>query len=342
VALYPAHGRDAETLLRAADVALFRAKELGRNRLCLHDPSMLQQASNRFRVEQALRKAIEGGEFVLHYQPVICLGRRHTTAVEALLRWRRDDEQVVPAGEFITIAEQSGLMLELNEWILDSAAEACARWRRNGWPDARVAINVSAQQFVARNFRVELERVLARHALPPQAIELELTETMLQTGAVTVEALQVLRTLGVDTALDDFGTGYSSLTSLEQLPLSRVKLDRSVIGSADSNPRSAAIVHSIIRLCRNLGLQVTVEGVERVAQLDFLSACGEVSVQGFLLARPVEASAIVELVHATRSHVDKLLAEAEEQRAATLEDDLTSSVRMLRRTGRRAPNPARA
>jgi diguanylate cyclase (GGDEF)-like protein len=338
VALYPGHGRDAETLLRAADVALFRAKDLGRNRLCLHDPAMLQQASSRFRVEQALRKAIDGGEFLLHYQPVICLGRRRTTAVEALLRWRRDDEQVVPAGEFIAIAEQSGLMLELNEWILDSAAEACARWRRNGWPEARVAINVSAQQFIARNFRLELERVLARHALPAHAIELELTETMLQTGAVTVEALQALRALGVDTALDDFGTGYSSLTSLEQLPLSRVKLDRSVIGSADSNPRSAAIVHSMIRLCRNLGLQVTVEGVERVSQLDFLSACGEVSVQGFLLARPIEGSAIVELVHAMPGRLDKLLAEAEQQRAATLEDDLTSSVRMLRRHGRRAPN----
>jgi EAL domain-containing protein (putative c-di-GMP-specific phosphodiesterase class I) len=278
---------------------------------------------------------------VLHYQPVVCLGRQRTTGVEALLRWRREDDQIVPAGEFIGIAEQSGLMLELNEWILESAAEACARWRRNGWPDARVAINVSAQQFVAGNFLLDLERLLARHGLPSQAIELELTETMLQTGAVTVETLHGLRLLGVDTALDDFGTGYSSLTSLEQLPLSRVKLDRSVIGGADSNPRSAAIVHSIIRLCRNLGLQVTVEGVERVSQLDFLSACGEVSVQGFLLARPVEASAIVELVHATRGKLDELLGEAEQQRAATLEDDLTSSVRMLRRS-RRSANPAQA
>jgi EAL domain-containing protein (putative c-di-GMP-specific phosphodiesterase class I) len=165
---------------------------------------------------------------------------------------------------------------------------------------------------------------------------------MLQTGAVTVETLHGLRLLGVDTALDDFGTGYSSLTSLEQLPLSRVKLDRSVIVGADSNPRSAAIVHSIIRLCRNLGLHVTVEGVERVSQLDFLAACGEVSVQGFLLARPVEASSIVELVHATRGRLDELLGEAEQQRAATLEDDLTSSVRMLRRGRRRTQNPAQA
>ena len=335
VAMYPQHGRDAATLLRAADAALFRAKELGRNRLCLHDPSMLVRASNRFRVEQALRKAIEGGEFTLHYQPVVCLGRQRTTGVEALLRWRRDDDHIVPAGEFIEIAEQSGLMLELNEWILETAAEACARWRREGWPDARVAINVSAQQFVSGRFLLELEALLARHGLPAEAIELELTETMLQTGAVTVETLTALRVLGIDTALDDFGTGYSSLTSLEQLPLSRVKLDRSLIDGIDTSPRSAAIAHSIIGLSRNLGLQVTIEGVERPAQLDFLAACGEVSVQGFLISRPVESSLIIELVRGMRSRLDGLLEAAASARPSTVEDDLSSSVRMLRRSRRR-------
>ena len=331
VAMFPEHGCDATSLLRAADVALFRAKELGRNRLCVHDPSMLVQASNRFRVEQALRKAIEGGELVLHYQPQVCLGRRRTIAVEALLRWRRSDNQIVAAGEFIEIAEQSGLMLDLNDWILETAAEAVSRWRREGWPDARVAINVSAQQFLAGNFPIDIERLLARHGLPPEAIELELTETMLQTGAVTVEALHGLRLLHVDTALDDFGTGFSSLTSIERLPLSRVKLDRSVIAGVDSNPRSAAIVHSIIGLCRNLGLQVTIEGVERPAQLDFLAACGEVSIQGFLVARPVEASAIIDMVRYTRGHLDSLLEAAARERVATVDDDFSGSVRTLRR-----------
>jgi diguanylate cyclase (GGDEF)-like protein len=331
VAMFPEHGSDATSLLRAADVALFRAKELGRNRLCVHDPSMLVQASNRFRVEQALRKAIEGGELVLHYQPQVCLGRRRTIAVEALLRWKRSDNQVVAAGEFIEIAEQSGLMLDLNDWILETAAEAVSLWRREGWPDARVAINVSAQQFVAGNFPIDIERLLARHGLPPESIELELTETMLQTGAVTVEALHGLRLLNVDTALDDFGTGFSSLTSIERLPLSRVKLDRSVIAGVDSNPRSAAIVHSIIGLCRNLGLQVTIEGVERPAQLDFLAACGEVSVQGYLVARPVEASAIIDMVRYTRGHLDSLLQAAAQERPGTLEDDFSGSVRTLRR-----------
>jgi diguanylate cyclase (GGDEF)-like protein len=331
VAMFPEHGRDATSLLRAADVALFRAKELGRNRLCVHDPAMLVEASNRFRVEQALRKAIEGGELVLHYQPQVCLGRRRTTAVEALLRWKRSDNQIVAAGEFIEVAAQSGLMLDLNDWILETAAKAVARWRREGWPDARVAINVTAQQFMTGNFPLDIERLLHRHGLPPDAIELELTETMLQTGAVTVEALHGLRLLHVDTALDDFGTGFSSLTSIEQLPLSRVKLDRSVIAGIDNNPRSTAIVHSMIHLCRNLGLQVTIEGVERLAQLDFLADCGEVSVQGYLLARPVEEAAVIDVVRDARAHLESLLLAAEQERTADVDDDLTSSVRMLRR-----------
>jgi diguanylate cyclase (GGDEF)-like protein len=331
VATFPEHGRDATALLRAADAALFRAKELGRNRLCVHDPSMLVQASNRFRLEQALRKAIDGGDFVLHYQPQVCLGRQRTTAVEALLRWQRDDGTIVAAGEFIAIAEQSGLMLDLNDWILETAAEAVAAWRRDGWQDARVAINVSAQQFVTGNFTVNIERLLARHGLPPDALELELTETMLQTGAVTVDSLNGLRLAGIDTALDDFGTGYSSLTSLEMLPLSRVKLDRSVIAEVDSNPRSAAIVHSMIALCRNLGLQVTVEGVERPSQLDFLAACGELSVQGFLLCAPVERDAVVARVRDTRGQLDGLLKVAEQEPAPTVREDPTGQVRVLRR-----------
>ena len=151
-AAFPEHGRDAASLLRAADAALFRAKELGRNRLCVYDPELLIAASNRFRVEQALRKAIEGGDFVLHFQPQVCLARLETITMEALLRWRQNGQQIVPASDFIAIAEQSGLMLDLNFWVLEQAAQAVREWRQAGWTDARVAINVSAQQFVAGDF----------------------------------------------------------------------------------------------------------------------------------------------------------------------------------------------
>jgi diguanylate cyclase (GGDEF)-like protein len=331
VAMFPEHGRDATALLRAADAALFRAKDLGRNRLCVHDPSMLIDASNRFRVEQALRKAIDGGDFVLHYQPQVCLGAQRTTSVEALLRWRTSDTQIVPAGDFIEIAEQSGLMLDLNDWVLDTAASAVRDWRRNGWPEARVAVNVSAQQFLAGNFLADIERLLARHELPADALELELTETMLQTGAITVETLHGLRGLGVATSLDDFGTGYSSLTSIEQLPLSRVKLDRSVIAEVDRSPRAAAIARSIISLCRSLGLAVTAEGVERHEQLDFLADCGDVSVQGYLIGRPADGASIVDFAADSPVRIATLLHAAEMNRPPRSADDPTASVRRLRR-----------
>ncbi len=288
-------------------------------------------ASNRFRVEQALRRAIDAGEFVLHYQPLVCLGRLETTGVEALLRWRQSDSVILPAGEFIEIAEQSGLMLDLNTWILDQAAKDVRSWRDAGWTNAKVAINVSAQQFISGDFLGDVERLLELHGLPPDAIELELTENMLQTGAITVETLRALKMMGIMTALDDFGTGYSSLTSLERLPLSRVKLDRSVLAEVDSNPRAASIANSIIALCRSLGLQVTIEGLERTSQLDFLSACGDVSVQGYLVARPADASEILDIAGRMGPRMRALLDAAEGGRVQGFDDDSDGTVRRLRR-----------
>jgi diguanylate cyclase (GGDEF)-like protein len=334
VAMFPEHGLDATSLLRAADAALFRAKELGRNRLCFHEPSMLVDASNRFRIEQALRKAIKGGDFLLHYQPQVCLGTERANSVEALLRWRRSDTEIVTASEFVQIAEHSGLMLDLNDWVLDNAASAVRNWRDNGWPDARIAVNVSAQQFVAGNFVSTIERLLRRHDLPPDALELELTENMLQTGAITVETLHALRELGVATALDDFGTGFSSLTSLEQLPLSRVKLDRRLIAEVDHNPRAAAIARSIIVLCRNLGLAITTEGVERHEQLDFLASCGDVSVQGYLVSRPIDALAVVDFVLESTTSINNLLRTAESSRRPPRDGDMNGAVSLLRRLRR--------
>ena len=330
-AVFPDHGSDAASLLRAADAALFRAKELGRNRLCIYDPALLVAASNRFRVEQALRRAIDAGEFVLHYQPQVCLSRLEVTSVEALLRWKQSDSTIVSAGDFISVAEQSGLMLDLNDWILGQAARDVRAWRSAGWANARVAINVSAQQVMSGDFVGEIERLLLHHDLPADAIELELTENTLQTGAITVESLRALRMLGVATALDDFGTGYSSLTSIEQLPLSRVKLDRSVLAEVDSNPRAASIANSIVALCRSLGLRVTIEGVERVTQLDFLSTSGDVDVQGFLVARPTDAAGVLEAVGLMQSRVRALLEAAARIRVEDLPGDPEGTIRWLRR-----------
>jgi diguanylate cyclase (GGDEF)-like protein len=289
--LFPDHASDAEGLLRAADVALFRAKELGRNRFALYRPALYDAAAQRFRLEQSLRQAVEAGDLLLMFQPQVALHTFEVTVLEALLRWRKADGRIATATEFIHIAEKTGLIHELTDWVVRSATSTAAAWRAQGWHRACVAINVSPPQFFERDFVEQIARALEVTGLPPSALELELTETVFQTGSNTVDSLRRLRELGVSIALDDFGIGYSSLTSLEQLPITRVKLDRMLVQGVDSNPRSAAIVRSIIALCHGLGLQVIAEGVEREAQLEFLSHCGPVGVQGYLLAHPVTAEA---------------------------------------------------
>ncbi|HVS76335.1 MAG TPA: EAL domain-containing protein, partial [Steroidobacteraceae bacterium] len=308
--LFPDHADDPEGLLRAADVALFRAKELGRNRFALYRAALYDAAAQRFRLEQALRQAVEADELLLMFQPEVALGGCEVTALEALLRWRKPGGRIATATEFIHIAEKSGLIHELTGWVLRSATSTAAAWRAAGWHDARVAINVSPPQFFESDFVSQIARTLERAGLPPSALELELTETVLQTGTTTIDSLRRLRELGVSIALDDFGIGYSSLTSLEQLPINRVKLDRLLIEGIDSNPRSAAIVRSIVTLCHGLGLQVVAEGVERSTQLEFLAHCGPVAVQGYLLAHPVEAAAAPEEAKAAAARARTFLAAA--------------------------------
>ena len=288
--LYPDHAEDSEGLLRAADVALFRAKELGRNRFALYRAALYDAAAQRFRLEQSLRKAVEAGDLMLMFQPQVALHTFEVTGLEALLRWRKPDGRIATATEFIHIAEKTGLIHELTDWVLRSATSTVAAWRAQGWHRACVAINVSPPQFFESDFVSHVAHALEVTGLPASALELELTETVFQTGATTIDSLRRLREQGVSIALDDFGIGYSSLTSLEQLPITRVKLDRMLVQGIDTNPRSAAIVRSIVALCHGLGLQVVAEGVERPAQLEFLAHCGPLGVQGYLLAYPVEAN----------------------------------------------------
>ncbi len=308
--LFPEHASDADALLRAADVALFRAKELGRNRSAIYRPSLYDAAAQRFRLEQSLRRAVEAGDLMLMYQPQIALHTFEPVGVEALLRWRKPDGRIATATEFIHIAEKTGLMHELTEWVLRAATSAVAAWRAQGWTRATVAINVSPQQLFEGTFADHVKQALEVTNLPPSALELELTEMVFQTGSSTIEALSKLRAMGVAIALDDFGIGYSSLTSLEQLPITRVKLDRMLVEAVDSSPRSAAIARSIIALCHGLGLQVVAEGVERAPQLEFLSRCGPIGVQGYLLSLPVMGEAVPTEVAAAAARARSLLEEA--------------------------------
>jgi diguanylate cyclase (GGDEF)-like protein len=310
--VFPDHAGDTASLLRAADAALFRAKDLGRNRYSIFSKELLDLAAERFQTEQALRRAIEAGEFELVYQPEVCFETGRVSSVEALLRWRRAGNDPVAPAEFLCVAEQSGLMAEISAWVLDSAIGQAADWYRGGWADVRVAVNVSSQQLLEGGLVERVRALLDEHGLPATGLELELTENVLQTAPGTVEVLQKLRELGVSVALDDFGTGYSSLTSLEQLPLDRIKIDRSLVTSVDTNARSAAIVRSIVGLSRSLGLRVTAEGVERIEQLAFLLAFRGLDVQGFLISRPVDAGAVASFAASAGPKLEDLLLDAPE------------------------------
>jgi len=305
--IFPDHEQDAESLLRAADAALFRAKALGRSQLATFTPELLTTASAKFAIEQRLRRAIQKGEFELFYQPLMNAQTLEVQVVEALIRWRMPNGSFLSPGEFLAVAEESGLIMEISDWVLRTAIETAAQWHQGAWRDARVAINVSPRQFLNYGFVEMLEKLLDEYQLPAQCVELELTESVLQTGAATIKSLEQLRSIGVAIALDDFGTGYSSLASLQQLPLTRVKLDRSLIASMDGSMRSASIARATIGLCRDLGLEVTAEGVERLEQFAALRSYRNISLQGYLLARPVCREELLPLLERLPQHCQDLV-----------------------------------
>lgn len=305
--VFPDHEQSSEALLRAADAALFRAKVLGRSQLALFTPELLEAAAVKFSTEQGLRHALERGEFELAFQPEVNLHTGETELVEALLRWRMPDGRLALPGEFLAVAEESGLIMQISDWVLRTAIETTARWHHGPWPNARTAINVSSRQLFDADFVERVKSLLQQFRLPPRCIEIELTETVLQTGFVTIEALRQLKAHGIAIALDDFGTGFSSLASLEHLPLTRIKLDRSLVASIDTSPRSAAIARAIIGLCQSLRLLITAEGIERPAQLACFSARPDVYAQGYLLCYPLAAEELLPALENLPTHTRALL-----------------------------------
>ena len=322
--IFPDHELDAEALLKAADVALFRAKALGRSQLSMFTPELLEAAAAKFSTEQGLRRAIERGEFELVFQPEVNAQTLETSLVEALIRWRTPDGQISTPSQFLAIAEESGLIIEITDWVLRSAIEAASHWHHGAWPEARVAINVSPRDLLDNRFVDRLSELLEEYRLPARCIELELTESVLQTGAATIGALKRLRANGVAIALDDFGTGYSSLASLEQLPLTRIKLDRSLIAGIDTNPRSAAIARAIIGMCQGLGLEITAEGVERTEQFAMLVGKRGMYLQGYLLARPIARDEVLAVLPNVHANAQELLL-----RSQSIETSLSQFARAL-------------
>jgi len=305
--VFPDHEAEAAALLRAADAALFSAKSAGRSRLALFEPALLEAASLKFRIEQGLRRAVERGEFEMLFQPEVSFDRLDTCLVEALLRWRQPDGQYVAPGDFLVVAEESGLIMTISDWVLRASIEQAAAWYHGAWPQVRVAINVSARQLLDARFDERVSQLLQQYHLPASCIEIELTENVLQTGQSTIVMLRRLRALGISIALDDFGTGYSTLASIEQLPLTRVKMDRSLIAEIDRRPRSLAIARAIIALCRDLDLTVTAEGIERAEQLALLVPEPGLNLQGYLISSPLPAGVIPDAVRAMPERLQSLL-----------------------------------
>ncbi len=328
--VFPQHGREPEGLLRAADAALFHAKAQGRSRVRIFSPELLEAAAAKFATEQGLRRAVDRGEFELHFQPEVDLATCEAGVVEALLRWRLPDGSYASPQSFLPVAEDCGLIREIGEWVIQSTVDHAVRWRAAAWPPVRIAVNVSALQLVDSRFVQSLGHALDRHQLPPQCIEVELTENVLQTGRHTTEALSMLRELGVGVALDDFGTGYSSLVSLQQLPLTRVKLDRSLIATIDTSARSQAITRAIISLCQSLGLEVTAEGIERHEQLAWLLGYPAMHLQGYLLSAPVPEADLLTVLTAMPARMDALLQVALPPNAVPIARMRASKRRQLR------------
>jgi diguanylate cyclase (GGDEF)-like protein len=289
IAIAPEDGRDCGTLHRNADLALYRAKEAGRGTYAFFEESLNQRAQERRQLESDLRLALEHGEFELHYQPLFDLEQNCICSFEALLRWNHPRRGLVSPGEFVAIAEDTGLIVPIGAWVI---REACAQ--ASGWPEQiRVAVNVSPVQFHRGALHETILRALATTGLAPDRLEVEITESIFLEGSeTTLRLLHALRSLGVRVALDDFGTGYSSLSYLQSFPFDKLKIDRSFINNLLTRDGATAIVHAITELANALGIETTAEGVEETAQLMELKAHGCSSVQGFLFSEPMTVAEV--------------------------------------------------
>lgn len=292
IAYYPDHGRNLDELLRHADAAMYQAKARGRNTYRVYSARMAEDASERTRVEAALRKALDRDEIRLVYQPKLSLRSGRITGVEALLRWRSEELGHVPPSRFIPLAEETGLILPLGEWALRQALSQARAWADAGMSQMRIAVNVSAVQLTRGGYAELVKMVLDGHGLSPSWLEIELTESALMADPRrTSQTIAELRELGVRVAIDDFGTGYSSLSYLRGLAIDTVKIDKSFVDGIEHNVDDEVLTSTIVLMAHSLGLSVVAEGVETERQLTFLRGENCDEIQGYWLARPLDADA---------------------------------------------------
>ncbi len=301
IAMFPHDGADPETLVKNADTALSRAKELGRGQYRFYTTDMNAAAFERLMLESRLRRALEQRELVVYYQPQVDLATGEVVGVEALLRWFHPDHGMVPPAEFIPLAEETGLIVPIGRWVLETAAEQVRRWQRCLRPDLRLAVNLSARQFQERDLVATVAEITERVGFPRRLLELEITESAVMRDAEEAQRrFRELTELGFHLALDDFGTGYSSLGYLQRFPINTLKIDRSFIQDIVQDARSAALLRAIVSLARTLDLRVVAEGVETREQALLLRSYGCQEMQGFLFARPLPAAELGALLKSGR------------------------------------------
>ncbi len=300
IAIYPDDGDDIESLLKNADTAMYRAKEAGRGGFHFYDQSMNARALARLTMESQMRRALDRGEYVLHYQPRIDVANGAIVGAEALIRWQHPDQGLMLPAEFIPLAEDSGLVIPIGEWAVEEACRQLARWHERGLSNVSVAVNLAAPHLRERGLPTLVERAMGRHDLGRGLLEIEVTESILLSDPeLSVEIAHRLGEMGIHLSIDDFGTGYSSLSYLKRLPIHALKIDRSFVRDLASDPDDAAIITAIIAMAHSLKLKVVAEGVETSAQLAFLTArqCDEY--QGYLTHRPMPAAQFERLLQAS-------------------------------------------
>jgi len=291
ISQYPADGESPESLLRAADAAMYEAKTKRRGSYFLFSSEINEATQRQQKLEDDLHQASARGEFALHYQPLISTDSDRITGVEALLRWHHPQLGLIPPNQFIPQLEEMGLMVEVGQWVLQTACLQNAAWQKEGLPPIRMAVNLSAQQFYRGDIVNTVKGVLRETGLNAEWLELELTESMiLDDSETTIEIMQDLKRTGVQLSLDDFGTGWSSLSYLRQFAFDRIKIDRSFLRDISSQPAAEMVVRTIINLARNLGLACTAEGVETHRQLAYLKEQRCAEIQGFLYSPALPAA----------------------------------------------------
>jgi EAL domain-containing protein (putative c-di-GMP-specific phosphodiesterase class I) len=285
--LYPRDGISVVDLLRNADVAMYAAKNAGRNASITYSPRLAARGPEALVLETALHKALERHELELHYQPKVDVTRSRMVGVEALMRWRRNG-QLVSAGEFIPMAEETGLIVPITEWALREAARQSREWQDAFGFEETIAVNMPSRMFHRSDLIDQIHDAVGPHGVPPSRLLLEITEGTLMTNLEQIlPTLHQLNDLGVQISVDDFGTGYSSLAYLTTLPISEVKIDRSFVNKLGVTPKSTAVITTVVALARALGLRVIAEGVETIGQQNILHRQGCIYMQGFLFARPM-------------------------------------------------------